>query len=201
MRKTFALLCCFCDYFVAKLLEIWKWISSCFSFSSRSATSISSNGSSHLQSIINAGECFVTRHLREENTHIIADPSCKMAIVAKLNQQIVSQHLTVIIVEHLSASRQLAIQKLTHDLMQHAQRHQIQDGDQLSVETYFSKRGVNNCYNIDRHFDTQSPGRNSSDRCPGLSLHQATQYLSVKYDAVNNSVYKQHFLKFMLFTP
>ncbi len=185
---------CF-ERFIEKLKTFSNWILSCFSFRSRSNDPTHSITSSGLQNTIDFGNRFITHILQEEEARWMADLSCKLGIVVKLNQEIISQHLTVICIPTLAASREIAVAQLTYDLERYFETHPSSNG--FRVEAYFLKSTPTGACDIEYRFDTQNSGPNGRDHSPGLTRSQATEYLIAKY-GISNAL-RDNFLRFMVF--
>jgi len=179
-----------------KLKGFFNWI--CSWFSSASNIQDGSSAFSVMEEKIQLGKNFITHCLRESHVRTIADPSCKVAIVAKLNQQIVTQHLTVIGLATLGNSQQLALDQLAQDLTRYGQNHSVQSLDELKIEAYFLKQNPAGLCDIEYQYQTQYSG-SGHDHCPGLSQMQTTHYFVLKYG--NESSHRSDFLRFMMIDP
>ncbi len=177
----------FCGGIVEKLSNLWKWILSFFASNNQSSSTIPA-----VQNMIDVGDHFITRVLGEDNVREFAP--CKIAIIAKLNQQIISQHLTVAAIETLSAVRTLAVQQLTQNLLRYGRNHQINPLDGIKIEAYLLKSNHLGSYDIKYEYFAQSNG-SGCDQCLGLSRAEAIQYFNLKYE--NESDSRDNFIRFM----
>lgn len=186
----------FFDSLVERLLNLWRWILNYFSSGNQSSSTsqINSGGASCVQNMIDFGNHFITRVLQEDNVREYANPSFKIAIIAKLNQQVVSQHLTVATLATLPAVRQLAIQQLKLNLERHGQNHCVNPSDELKVETYFLKPSQSGLNDIKYEFSAQRNGC-GHDTCRGLPRADSIRYFHLKFGP--QSTYRDDFIRFM----
>ncbi len=185
----------FCNKFVVKLQAIWKRI---LNFFSRSSSTGETNTSISLdvQNIIDFGKRCITHHLGTENLSELPKPECKMAVITKLNGQIISQNCVKIDAPSMPHIKQAAITKMTQDITQYSQNHKIQPRDKLRVETYFVASYPGNQFITHWFFNEQSNGL-GSDKTLLLSTREVSEYISLHYQA-SEDAHKQNLLKFML---
>ncbi len=178
-----------------QLKSCWNWIFSRFSSSSTSTVSTPDTSFS-VEEKLNFGTAFIQDCLADPAVQPHLDSSCRVAIVGKLNQQIVSQHLTVMVRPALAISRQLAIDLLRTNLGIYAQDHPVRSSDEFKMEAYFLKLNEAGGCDVELIYQAQRSGYGHDHR-PGLSRVNATQYLSSKYG--NGGPQRDRFLQFLCF--
>lgn len=169
-------------HLIEQLKNVWNWILSYFSTPVSSTVQPQSDSLSTDAAVlgkINFGRNFIARCLQDNEVQAMLNSSCRVAIIARLNQQVVSRHCTVMCLPALDISRQLAFDLLTLNLNHYAQDHSVRSLDAFRIEAFFLKQNPNGTFDVRHQFQAEyETGMSGREHCPGLSRVDAMQYFS-----------------------